>query len=153
MQKAKPQKVLGVDYGTKRIGLALSDERKVIAFPLMVLQTERSLKETAKKFVKTMNDLETAQKMEITQIVIGMPFKLSGKISLMGDEVNHFIELLKEHITIEIIPIDERLTTAMAERSLREGDMSRKRRAKIIDTISATLVLQGYLDQLGKSWE
>lgn len=148
MQKVKPQRVLGVDYGTKRIGLALSDERRIIASPHSTITTERSLKETATKFVKTVQQLELDLNMVIQSIVIGMPFKMSGKMSMMGDEVKLFIELLKEKIAIPIIPWDERLTTALAEKSLKEVNMNRKRRAKIIDTISASLVLQSYLDHL-----
>ena len=146
MQKTKPAKILGVDYGTKRIGLALSDERKIIASPYLTLTTERSLKETANKFVKSIAEIELREGFTIEKIVIGMPFKLSGKMSLMGDEVNHFIELLKEKTSIPIFPWDERLTTAIAEKSLREADLNRKRRSKMIDTISASLVLQSFLD-------
>lgn len=130
----------------KRIGLALSDERKIIASPLTTLQTARTLKETVNQFVQWIQKLEAEQGIEIEAIVIGMPYKMSGKGSLMGDEVKLFIDLLKEKIQIPVIAQDERLTTALAEKSLKEAELNRKRRAKIIDTIAASLVLQSYLD-------
>ncbi len=67
-------------------------------------------------------------------------------MSLMADEVQHFIDILKEITSIPIFAWDERLTTALAEKSLREADLNRKRRSKMIDTISASLVLQSFLD-------
>lgn len=146
MQKKRPRKVLGVDYGTKRIGLALSDERKIIASPLTTFPTSRSLKETVNQFVQWIHKLEAEQGIEIEAIVVGMPYKMSGKGSLMSDEVKLFNDLLKEKLTIPIIAQDERLTTALAEKSLKEAELNRKRRAKIVDTIAASLVLQSYLD-------
>jgi putative Holliday junction resolvase len=146
MQKIKPKKFLGVDYGMKRIGLALSDERKIIASPYMTLSAGRHLKDTANKFVQTIKEIEEKENILIETIVIGMPYKLSGKMSLMADEVQHFIDILKEITSIPIFAWDERLTTALAEKSLREADLNRKRRSKMIDTISASLVLQSFLD-------
>lgn len=145
MQK-RATKILGVDYGTKRIGLALSDERKIIASPLKTIECEKSLKETAHKLVRTVEEIEKNQGISIAAIVVGLPLKMSGKMSLLGDEVKLLIDLLKEKVSIPIYAVDERLTTAVAEKSLREADLSRKRRSKMVDTISASLVLQGYLD-------
>ena len=78
-----------------------------------------------------------------------MPFMMSGKAGFQADEVAHFISLLKSYTDIPILSWDERLTTSMAERSLKESSLNRKRRAQVVDSIAAILILQSYLDHLG----
>ncbi len=141
-------RILGIDFGTVRLGLALSDATKLIASPAGIITAEKRSELTAQKVVEKIRELEETYGSTIEKVVIGMPKRFSGKHGMMGDEVQHFITLLQQHITIPIIPWDERLTTLQAERAMRESNMSRKKRSKIIDTISAVVILQSYLDSI-----
>ena len=143
---SKPQRILGVDYGLSRIGLALSDERKIIASPLMTISAEKKSEETVRKFLEVIQELQEKNGYVIEEIVIGLPLLMSGKIGFLADEVNHFVQLLRQVLSIPIQTWDERLTTVQAERSLREGNLSRKKRSKVVDKISAVIILQSYLN-------
>lgn len=148
--KPTPSRYIGIDYGLVRIGVAVSDETKCIAAPLTIIKAEKKSGATITK-LKTV--LESHQKLmgyQIEGIVIGMPLLMSGKIGIQADEVKHFIELLQAEFSIPIIAWDERLTTVQAERSLREGGLTRKKRAKVVDSVAAIIILQNYLDYLRK---
>lgn len=134
-------RVAAVDFGLKRLGIAVSDERKMLASPFETLQAKKSMAETAKALFDL---LQT--KGPIDAIILGLPLLLSGKEGEMVAQVKLFAHLLKEYYTGPIIFWDERLTTAQAERSLKEMDMNRKKRAKYTDLLAATLILQTYLD-------
>jgi len=142
----KPKKILGIDYGMARIGCALSDERKIIAGPLFTLTSEKKIDTTIKKLLDTLDRDQEERHYQIDEIVVGLPLMMSGKVGLLADEVQHFIEGLRQATTIPVTAWDERLTSVQAERSLREGGMSRKKRSKVMDTISAVIILQNYLD-------
>jgi putative holliday junction resolvase len=129
-----------IDYGLAKIGLALSDERKIIASPLQVLSVKKTTNETIE------NILTILSPFEIEKIVVGLPFLLNGKKGLMADEVEHFLTLLKAKTHCPIVTMDERLTTLQAEKALKEFHLNRKRRSKVIDSVAATLLLQNYLD-------
>ena len=77
-----------------------------------------------------------------------MPLMMSGKHGMLADEVEHFVSLLKALIDTPIALWDERLSSVQADRSLREGNFSRKRRAKMVDSVAATIILQSYLDRI-----
>lgn len=144
--KPKATRIAALDYGMARIGIALSDESKIIASPLKTLTTERKSEQTASKLLKELALHQEQNNYTLEAIVIGMPLLLSGKSGLLADEVTHFIELLRKATTIPIIPWDERLTTVQAERSMRESSMTRKQRSKHVDTVSAVILLQTFLD-------
>lgn len=131
----------GIDFGLKRIGIALSDEGKRIASPLPTVTTEKSSEATVLKVVALL------ESHDVDEIAVGFPYQLNGKIGLMGDEVNHFVELLKRHFKGEIILIDERLVTVQVERAMREAKMRRKKRSQHVDALSAVVILQTYLSQ------
>jgi len=133
-------RIVSIDFGLVHIGLAISDEKKIIAFPLEVIRAERSAAATIKKI------LDRLSSYGIEEIVIGNPIKLNGKVGFMADEVYHFVEELKKVTSTPIVLLDERLTTAQALKSLQEGGMSRKKRAPIIDAVTATILLQNHLD-------
>lgn len=147
--KSKPTRIVGIDYGMARIGLAISDERKIIANSIKTLPSERKALATAHKLVKELNDHATLYNYEIQEIVIGMPLMMNGKKGMMADEVIHFMSLLKELLPVSIVTWDERLSSVQADRSLREGNFSRKRRSKMVDGVAATIILQSYLDHKG----
>lgn len=144
--KPLAKRIVAIDYGMARMGLAVSDERKIIAMPLKVVPI---VKGSAKSVAIILRELESHQKLHhytIEEIVIGLPLLLSGKKGLLADEVKHFADLLGKACPLPITLWDERLTTVQAERSMREGNMSRKKRAKIVDTVAAVIILQNYLD-------
>lgn len=102
--------------------------------------------ETVKQLVQTLENDQIARGYEIEEVVVGLPLLMSGKSGLMADEVRHFVSLLEQHIKAPIKTWDERLTSVQADRSLREGNLSRKRRAKVVDVVAAVIILQNYLD-------
>lgn len=142
------KRVIGIDYGMARIGLAVSDERKIIATPLRTLPAEKKSEQTVVKLLAFLHDHEKEFGYEIEAIVVGYPLLMSGKKGLLADEVNHFVELLKEHIIVPVTTWDERLTSVQADRSLREGNLTRKKRSQKADSVSALIILQNYLDFL-----
>lgn len=139
-------RILGIDYGMARLGLAISDERKLIATPLETFVAEKKTEQTAKKLAEWILNLEKTKACKIEEIVIGLPLMMSGRVGLSADEVKHFVSLLSEILPIPIHLWDERLTTVQADRSLREGNFSRKKRSKMVDTVSAAIILQNFLD-------
>lgn len=131
-------RVLGIDFGMKRIGLARSDSRKIIASPLKTVLAGKTLEATADLIMKECGDVET--------IVLGLPLLLSGKDSETTTTVRKFATILEEKSGLPLILWDERLTSKQVEKLLIEGNVRRKQRTKHIDTMSATLILQNYLD-------
>lgn len=143
---SKKGRIVGIDFGMKRIGLALSDESRIIASPIKVILAEKKSEYTIKKVVVELEKLQAESKYEFIEIVVGMPFLMNGKMGLLGDEVRHFVELLKNATTIPIVTWDERLSSVQAERSMREANMNRRQRAKSVDEVAAVIILQSYLD-------
>lgn len=129
-------KVLGIDYGTKRIGIAISDPLGIIANGLPTLDAEVALT----KIQKIVKDERVAK------IVLGYPKKMDGTIGPAAQAVEEFKVKLKETCEIPITLWDERLTTAEATKRLIEADVSREKRKQLVDKTAATLILQGYLD-------
>jgi putative Holliday junction resolvase len=146
VNKPRPKRLLGIDFGLSRLGLALSDERKLIASPFLTFSSEKKTEETARKLIDLLTQLQEKNGYEIEEIIIGMPLMMSGKTGFLADEVNHFINVLSQVTSIPIHSWDERLSTVQAERSLRETQLSRKRRSKVVDIVSAAIILQSYLD-------
>lgn len=144
--KVKPTRILGIDFGLKRIGLALSDERKILASPFMTFPAERRMEQTVVKLVELIHKMPTTHQCEIEAIVIGLPLMMNGTTGFLADEVQHFVKLLQSALNIPIHTWDERLTSVQAERSLKEGNMTRKKRAQVVDRVSAVIILQTYLD-------
>lgn len=133
-------KFLGIDYGERRIGLALSDSTNMIA------SSYRNIFNNQKKYQAIKDMVESHM---ITYIVIGLPLLLNGQKGEKALKVEEFSEELRRFLEnrVEIILEDERLTTVSAERILIQGDLSRKKRKEKIDALAATLILQKYLDK------
>lgn len=142
------KRILGIDFGMKRIGLALSDEMKILASPLKTFQAFRKMEETIEALVKELKQHEVDRSYELEAIVVGFPLKMSGNMSLISDEVNIFVKALEEAISIPIIKWDERLTSVLADRAMMEGSFTRKKRTQKLDELSAVIILQNYLDSL-----
>ncbi|VYT77638.1 Holliday junction resolvase RuvX [Clostridium tertium] len=134
-------RILGLDIGSKTIGVAISDPLGWTAQGITTIR--RSKKE---------KDLEDIKKIcneySVETIVIGLPKNMNGTIGEAGEKVQEFAELIKEFTGVNIEMWDERLTTVAAHRAMLEADLSRGKRKKIVDKIAATYILQGYLDRL-----
>jgi putative Holliday junction resolvase len=130
--------ILGIDFGRARIGLAISDELRLLAHPLETLPGNKN---TAKRIV------EIIRERRIDKIVVGVPRHMSGEIGEAAKEALEFANKLRAQVPCPVETWDERLTTVAAERALRgAGKKSRKTR-NIIDQVAAQMILQGYLDR------
>lgn len=134
-------KTLGLDVGTKTIGVAASDEFGWTAQGVDTIR--RNLDDIEKDWEK----LDTLIKeLNISSVVVGLPKNMNGTIGPSGEACQQFGEEIKRRFDLPIILWDERLTTVAAEKMLIAADMSRKKRKKVIDKMAAVLILQGYLD-------
>ncbi|MCY3974410.1 MAG: Holliday junction resolvase RuvX [Simkaniaceae bacterium] len=133
-------RILAVDYGVRRIGLALSDPGKTVGFPLTTIRAGKDMRETVRLLSEAVRDYT------IETIVIGLPLHLSGKESELSEIVRSFAGTLAEAYSAPLLFWDERLTSKQAERLLIEGGVKRKKRGRYVDNISASLILQSYLD-------
>jgi putative Holliday junction resolvase len=134
------QRILGVDYGSVRVGLSVSDPLGLIAQPIEAFRNDESL------FV---NLVQVSTRENVTLIVVGMPFNLKGQKAKKAKEVQMFIERLKNELGIEILTWDERFTTAIANQTMLAMGTKKKERQKKdgrIDSMAAAVMLQGYLD-------
>ncbi|MCX6121636.1 MAG: Holliday junction resolvase RuvX [Ignavibacteriales bacterium] len=134
------QRILGVDYGSQRVGLSLSDPLGIIAQPIDALKNDLSL---------FLNLQQLSIRENVRLIVVGMPFNLKGQQAQKADEVQKFIELLKIKLSIEVVAWDERFTTSMAHQTMRTMGTKKKERQKKdgrIDSMAAAIILQGFLD-------
>lgn len=133
-------RIVSIDYGLARIGMAISDEMKVIATSLGVVTAEKTVELTIQKI------LALLEPYSVDLIIVGLPLHMNGKTGFLADEVKHFISLLEKIGLCPIVAWDERLSTVQAERALREGNLSRKKRSKVIDAVTAMILLQSYLE-------
>jgi putative Holliday junction resolvase len=134
-------RLIGIDAGTKTLGLALSDVTRIIASPLTVLKRTK-FKEDAAEL------LRIAAEHEIAGFVLGLPTNLDGTAGPRVQATRAFAKNMNALTALPILLWDERLSTAAAERTLLEADASRKRRAEVIDKLAAAIILQGALDRM-----
>lgn len=134
-------RVMALDVGSKRIGVALSDPLKITAQGLQTFQRTTLEQDIAGLW-------KLIEEHEVSQLVVGLPKNMDGSIGFKAEEVQQFIADLTAERQIEVIWIDERLTTVSAERTLLEADVSRSKRKKVIDKMAAVIILQSYLDRL-----
>jgi len=134
-------RALGLDIGTKTIGVALTDEANIAAHPLTVLPRAGNLDDSA-----AVAALVTEH--GVTDVVVGMPFELSGKVGHRARRVQEFLGVLREALgeAAACHEQDERFTTAEAQRVLLDADVSRAKRKAVIDQQAAALILQAWLD-------
>ena len=132
-------RILGIDYGSKRLGLSLSDQDEILASPLPV-RTRTTIKEDLDFLAQLVREKEVAK------IVLGLPLNMNGSQGEMARAVQEFADELRRACAVPVILFDERLTTSEAERVLIEADISRKKRKNLRDGLAAVLILQGYLD-------
>jgi putative Holliday junction resolvase len=132
-------RILGVDYGTVRIGLAISDPDRKIAFPLATY--ERRTKEKDAVFFR-----ETIKKEEVGQLVVGLPIHLDERESEKSKEAREFGEWLREITDLPIAFADERFSSVQAEAAMWSAGLTHKRRKDRRDRVAAQMVLQAFLD-------
>ena len=134
-------RLLGLDLGTKTIGLALSDLSRTVATPLETIARTKFTNDIKRLF-------ELIDTMEIVALVIGLPLNLDGSEGPRAQATRSFARNLTKHTNLPLVLWDERLSTVAVERTLLEADVSRKRRAEVIDKMAASFILQGALDRL-----
>lgn len=134
------KRIMGLDLGDKTIGVAISDPLFLTAQGLKTIK-----RENIKKDIKEIENI--IMEYNITKIIIGFPKNMDNTVGPQGEKVLDFVGKLKNKVDMEIILEDERLTTIAAERMLIDGDVSRKKRKKVIDKVAATYILQTYLDR------
>ncbi len=134
-------RLLGLDVGTKTVGLALSDVTRLIATPY---ETLRRTKFTADAKAIA----EITKRQDVGALVIGLPLNLDGSEGPRAQSTRAFARNLAVHIDLPMAFWDERFSTAAVERHLIEADASRKRRAEVVDRMAAAYILQGALDRL-----
>lgn len=134
-------RIAGIDWGQARIGLAMSDPGKILASPLKAIKTLAQLKDTAAAILIELSPYEPIEK-----IVLGLPLMMNGKESPGSLKVRELAKILEELSGKTVVLWDERLTTAQVERTLKEAEMSRKKRARYIDAMAAGAILQSFLD-------
>ncbi|HVU09113.1 MAG TPA: Holliday junction resolvase RuvX [Verrucomicrobiae bacterium] len=137
--KLPPMRILALDYGTRRIGVAVSDETKTIAQPLEYIPAEPFA-----DFLARLKKI-LAEK-EIDLILIGLPRNMDGSYGPAAQKVQAFSEELKKEISVPIKMWDERLTSSMANRILIQGNVRRDKRKEKVDKMAAAILLQSYLD-------
>ena len=132
-------RIMGLDYGTKRIGVAMSDELLLTAQGSKTI-FNNTLSGTIAAIVKLIKE------NEVVEVIVGLPISMNGSHSQKTKEVIEFTQELTKSVPVPVKTWDERLTTAQAERALLEADMSRAKRKRLNDMVAAQLILQGYLD-------
>ncbi|MFH1478384.1 MAG: Holliday junction resolvase RuvX [Candidatus Omnitrophota bacterium] len=132
-------RILAIDFGKKRLGIAVSDELNMTAQGVCVVERKDDT-----TYLKEIKSLVT--QYNISKIIIGMPLNMNGTKGPSSGLVEDFTESLKKELAIPIEFVDERLSTLQGERVLLEADVSRRKRKLSIDKIAAQIILQTYLE-------
>lgn len=134
-------KILGLDYGEKRVGVAVSDPDGIIAMAHSVFDRDGG---SGKALIEEIARI--CRETGVEKVVVGLPINMNGTKGPMAEKIEAFAGNLAGALGIAVEKWDERLSTSMAERTLLEADMSRAKRKKVRDKMSAQVILQGYLD-------
>lgn len=130
---------MGVDHGTHRVGIALSDRLAITAQPHAVVPAPQAVEAIARLMAE----------QDVERIVVGLPLTLSGREGRAAEQARQFAADLEEATGLPVELWDERLTTSTAEKALLESGMKRRRRRFIVDKVAAAIMLQSYLDRAG----
>ena len=140
-QPNKKVRALGLDLGTKRIGVAVSDSEGLLATPIEVIVRQKDAHQDYLAVV------ELVKEWEVNIVVVGMPYSLDGQEGPMAQKTLEEVKSLSDILPVSVVTYDERLTTVTAERSLREQGVSSKEGRKVIDQLAAAVLLQAWLDK------
>lgn len=134
-------RILGIDYGDARIGLAISDEMRILATAL-----EPYKPQSMRKSIDYISDF--AKNSDVDLIVVGLPLNMNGTEGPQANKVRAFAENLKKVSGIEVVMKDERLTTVYVERAFSETGIKKSKQKNFVDSASAQVILQNYIDSL-----
>lgn len=135
-------RVIGLDYGTKTVGVAVSDEMKLIAQPLLTIERKQ-----ANKLRQTYAAIEKIiEEQDVELIVLGYPKNMNNTEGERAHATNEFKEALERRTGLQVVLVDERLTTVEADRILEDTGVAKSSRKEHIDKMAAAIILQNYLD-------
>lgn len=134
-------RIMGLDVGSKTVGVSLSDEFGWTAQGLKTIQINEANGEFGFEEIGIL-----IEENNVSKVVVGLPKNMNGTIGPRGEASQYYADELNKRFGIPVVLWDERLTTVAAERVLLEADVSRKKRKKVIDKMAASMILQGYLD-------
>ena len=136
-------KIIGIDYGDARVGIASSDETEFLASAVCTINVS-GMRDACKKVTEKIKELGGAR------IVLGLPKNMDGSLSFRAEKTNAFKEMLEASTGLEIILVDERLSTVEAYTYMNITDFNGKKRREVVDALSAQIILQSYLDSKRK---
>jgi putative Holliday junction resolvase len=135
-------RVMALDYGERRVGVAISDELQLIARPLTTIRREK------KGYAQIIDRIrELVDENEVATLVVGLPLNMDGSRGAAVDRVESFISDLRRSVSIPVVAVDERLTSREADRMLREMGMGLRERRARSDEYAASVILQDYIDE------
>lgn len=134
-------KAMGIDFGLRRIGVAFSDETKFLASPYEVYVRQGDSQDI-QHFV------DLVEKNKVDEIVCGLPMNMQGEEQEIAVETRAFMDELRARLAVQIIFVDERLSSAMAEDVLKQTERDWKKRKQKLDAVAASIILQDYLDNI-----
>jgi putative Holliday junction resolvase len=140
MEILKPPRYLALDVGSKRIGVAVSDELGITAQPVLTIERRRNPREDLRSIARL------ARRFEVTGIVVGNPLRLSGELSAQASKIQAFAAELGAVTGLPIHLWDERLTTHDAHQMLYEAGHARQAHRRVVDQVAATLILRSFLE-------
>ena len=135
------QRILGLDVGSKTVGLALSDPALGLATPLSTIRRTKLAADTRAL-------LDVIGEFQVGALVVGLPINMDGSEGPRCQSVRQFVTNIEQAVDLPIALWDERLSTAAVTRELIEADVSRKRRGQVVDKLAASFILQGALDRI-----
>ena len=140
-------RIMGLDFGSKTVGVAISDELLITAQGIEIVR-----RESENKLRRTLARIEELiAEYQVEKIVLGLPKNMNATIGERGEKTMEFQEMLVRRTGLEVVLWDERLTTVAADRAMIEANIRRENRGKYVDKIAAIFILQGYLDYAGRS--
>ncbi len=134
-------KIIGLDLGARTCGVAMSDALGMIASPVTTIRFEEDDYDTALDKV-----IELIDENDVKIVVLGLPKHMNGDVGIRGEISLEFKEMLEEERDVNVILIDERLTTVSAQKTMISSNMNRQKRRQMVDAMAAVVILQDYLD-------
>lgn len=139
-------RVLGLDLGSKTLGMAVSDSLGIIANPVGTFRFKENDLDSALTEVKRI-----VKELNVVHIVLGLPRHMNGDLGIQAEYCLGFKDMIEKELELKVSMVDERLTSKLVERVMIEADISRKKQKKNVDKLAATVILQSYLDQQSRN--